>query len=62
MSRDLVLGLDGGGSKTVVALADRDGTVTGRDSIRSATRNGAGTSPGWCRRSGWAVAILVVPF
>ncbi len=27
MSRDLVLGLDGGGSKTVVALADRDGAV-----------------------------------
>lgn len=27
MSRDLVLGLDGGGSKTVAALADRDGTV-----------------------------------
>ncbi len=25
MSRELVLGLDGGGSKTVVALADRDG-------------------------------------
>ena len=29
MSRDLVLGLDGGGSKTVVALADREGKVTG---------------------------------
>ncbi len=28
MSRDLVLGLDGGGSKTVVALANRDGAVT----------------------------------
>ena len=27
MRRDLVLGLDGGGSKTVAALADRDGTV-----------------------------------
>ncbi len=27
MRRDLVLGLDGGGSKTVVALADRDGNV-----------------------------------
>lgn len=27
MSRDLVLGLDGGGSKTVVALADREGAV-----------------------------------
>ncbi len=27
MSRDLVLGLDGGGSKTVVAVADRDGAV-----------------------------------
>ncbi len=27
MTRDLVLGLDGGGSKTVLALADRDGAV-----------------------------------
>ncbi len=38
MSRDLVLGLDGGGSKTVVALADRDGTVT-------AMRQGPGLDP-----------------
>ena len=38
MSRDLVLGLDGGGSKTVVALADRDGAVV-------ALRRGPGLDP-----------------
>ena len=38
MSRDLVLGLDGGGSKTIVALADRNGAVM-------ALRRGPGLDP-----------------
>ena len=38
MSRDLVLGLDGGGTKTVVALVARDGTV-------AALRQGPGLDP-----------------
>ncbi len=38
MSRDLVLGLDGGGTKTVVALVARDGTV-------AALRHGPGLDP-----------------
>ena len=38
MSGDLVLGLDGGGSKTIVAVADRDGAVV-------ALRRGPGLDP-----------------
>ncbi|MGI3900381.1 MAG: N-acetylglucosamine kinase [Janthinobacterium lividum] len=38
MSRDLVLGLDGGGTKTVVALVARDGTL-------AALRQGPGLDP-----------------